>query len=151
MINTFDLIAIIAGLSFGFVRLGNFANSEIIGIPTSISWGVIFERVDNIPRHPAQLYEAISYFFIFGMMMILYQKKNAKFKNGFMFGLGSVLFFTARILIEYFKENQVAFEDGMIFNMGQILSLPYIVMGSGFMIYGIMRTRSSSQNRIASN
>ena len=54
MIDTADLIAVVSGLSFGFIRLGNFMNSEIIGMPTTKPWGVIFERVDNIPRHPGQ-------------------------------------------------------------------------------------------------
>jgi phosphatidylglycerol---prolipoprotein diacylglyceryl transferase len=141
MIDTIDLIAVVAGLSFGFIRLGNFMNSEIIGIPTTKPWGVIFERVDNVPRHPAQLYEAISYFIIFTIMMILYKKMRDRLKNGFFFGLATVLFFTARFLIEFVKENQVGFEDGMTFNMGQLLSLPYIVVGIGFIIYGLMKTR----------
>jgi phosphatidylglycerol---prolipoprotein diacylglyceryl transferase len=141
MIDTFDLIAVVSGLSFGFIRLGNFMNSEIIGIPTTKPWGVIFERVDNIPRHPAQLYEAIAYFIIFTIMMILYYKMRGRLKNGFFFGLGTVLFFTARFLIEFVKENQVGFEDGMKFNMGQLLSLPYIAVGIGFIIYGLMKTR----------
>ena len=76
MIDTLDLIAVVAGMSFGFIRLGNFMNSEIIGTPTTLPWGVIFERVDNIPRHPAQLYEAISYFIIFAIMMLLYKKMS---------------------------------------------------------------------------
>jgi phosphatidylglycerol---prolipoprotein diacylglyceryl transferase len=141
MIDTIDLIAVVAGLSFGFIRLGNFMNSEIIGIPTTKPWGVIFERVDNVPRHPAQLYEAISYFIIFAIMMILYKKMRDRLKNGFLFGLATVLFFTARFIIEFVKENQVGFEDGMILNMGQLLSLPYIVVGIGFIIYGLMKTR----------
>jgi phosphatidylglycerol:prolipoprotein diacylglycerol transferase len=141
MIDSIDLIAVVAGLSFGFIRLGNFMNSEIIGIPTTKPWGVIFERVDNIPRHPAQLYEAISYFIIFTIMMILYKKMRDRLKNGFFFGLATVLFFTARFMIEFVKENQVGFEDGMILNMGQLLSLPYIVVGIGFIIYGLMKTR----------
>jgi phosphatidylglycerol:prolipoprotein diacylglycerol transferase len=141
MIDTIDLIAVVAGLSFGFIRLGNFMNSEIIGIPTTKPWGVIFERVDNIPRHPAQLYEAISYFIIFTIMMILYKKMRDRLKNGFFFGLVLVLCFTARFIIEFVKENQVGFEDGMTFNMGQLLSLPYIVVGIGFIIYGLMKTR----------
>jgi phosphatidylglycerol---prolipoprotein diacylglyceryl transferase len=142
-IDTFDLIAVVAGLSFGFIRLGNFMNSEIIGIPTTKPWGVIFERVDNVPRHPAQLYEAISYFIIFAIMMILYRKMRDRLKNGFLFGLATVLFFTARFIIEFVKENQVGFEDRMTLNMGQLLSLPYIVVGIGFIIYGIMKTRKS--------
>ncbi len=141
MIDTIDLIAVVAGLSFGFIRLGNFMNSEIIGIPTTKPWGVIFERVDNIPRHPAQLYEAIAYFIIFAIMMILYKKMRDRLKYGFFFGLATVLFFTARFLLEFVKENQVGFEDGMKLNMGQLLSLPFIVVGIGFIIYGLMKTR----------
>jgi len=141
MIDTIDLIAVVAGLSFGFIRLGNFMNSEIIGIPTTKPWGVIFERVDNVPRHPAQLYEAISYFIISAIMMILYKKMRDRLKNGFFFGLATVLFVTARFIIEFVKENQVGFEDGMTLNMGQLLSLPYIVVGIGFIIYGLMKTR----------
>jgi prolipoprotein diacylglyceryl transferase len=146
MLDAIDLIAVVAGLSFGFIRLGNFMNSEIIGIPTTKPWGVIFERVDNIPRHPAQLYEAISYLIIFTIMIILYKKMRDRFKSGFFFGLGSVLFFTARFLIESVKENQVGFEDEMAFNMGQLLSLPFILVGFGFIIYGLRRTKSSVHN-----
>jgi len=141
MIDTIDLIAVVAVLEFGFIRLGNFMNSEIIGIPTTKPWSVIFERVDNVPRHPAQLYEAISYFIIFTIMMILYKKMRDRLKNGFFFGLVVVLCFTARFIIEFVKENQVGFEDGMTFNMGQLLSLPYLVVGIGFIIYGLMKTR----------
>jgi phosphatidylglycerol---prolipoprotein diacylglyceryl transferase len=148
MLDAIDLIAVVAGLSFGFIRLGNFMNSEIIGIPTTKPWGVIFERVDNVPRHPAQLYEAISYLIIFTIMMILYKKLRDKLKNGFFFGLGSVLFFTARFLIEFVKENQVGFEDEMAFNMGQLLSLPFILVGIGFIIYGLRRTKSLAHKNV---
>ena len=142
MIDTLDLIAVVAALECGFIRLGNFMNSEIIGIPATKPWSVIFKRVDNIPRHPAQLYEAISYFIIFTIMMILYKKMRARFKDGFFFGLATVLCFTARFIIEFVKENQVGFENGMTFNMGQLLSLPYLVLGIGFIIYGLRRTKS---------
>jgi len=140
MIDTIDLIAVVIGLSFGFIRLGNFMNSEIIGIQTTKPWAVIFERVDNVPRHPAQLYEAIAYFIIFGIMMILYKKMRDRLKNGFFFGLATVLFVTARFLIEFIKEDQVGFEDGMTLNMGQILSIPFIVTGIGIIIYGLLKT-----------
>jgi phosphatidylglycerol---prolipoprotein diacylglyceryl transferase len=143
MIDTIDLIAVVAGLSFGFIRLGNFMNSEIIGISTTEPWGVIFERVDNLPRHPAQLYEAISYFIIFTIMMILYKIMRTRLKNGFFFGLATVLFFTARFIIEFVKENQVGFEEGMTFNMGQLLSIPYIFLGIGFIIYGLIKTKKN--------
>jgi prolipoprotein diacylglyceryl transferase len=148
MIDTIDLIAVVAALEFGFIRLGNFMNSEIIGIPTTKPWSVIFERVDNLPRHPAQLYEAISYFIIFTIMMILYKKTRDRLKNGFFFGLATILCVTARFIIEFVKENQVRFEDGMIFNMGQLLSLPYILAGIGLLIFGLWKTKKlSAQQR----
>ncbi len=143
MIDTLDLIAVSAGVLFGFIRLGNFMNSEIIGMPTSKPWGVIFEQVDKVPRHPAQLYEAISYFIIFAIMMLLYNKLRDKVRSGFLFGLGGVLFFSARFLIEFVKENQVGFEEGMALNMGQLLSIPFTIVGIGFMIYGLRKPKIS--------
>lgn len=141
MMDTLDLIAVVSGLSAGFIRLANFMNSEIIGMPTTKPWGVVFERVDLLPRHPAQLYEAVSYFLIFAIMMTLYMKMRARLKYGFFFGLVLFLSFVARFIIEFVKENQVEFENGMTFNMGQLLSLPYIVAGIGFMIFGFLKTR----------
>lgn len=143
MIDTLDLIAVSSGVLFGFIRLGNFMNSEIIGMPTTKPWGVIFEQVDMVPRHPAQLYEAISYFIIFAIMMILYMKLRNRVGSGFLFGLATVLFFTARFLIEFVKENQVGFEEGMALNMGQLLSVPFTIVGIGFIIYGLRKTKSS--------
>ena len=141
MLDTIDLIAVVAALGSAFIRLANFMNSEIIGIPTTKPWGVIFERVDNVPRHPAQLYEAFAYFIIFAIMMTLYYKLRPKLKNGFFFGLVLVLIFTARFIIEFVIENQVDFENTMTFNMGQLLSLPYIIAGIGFMIFGLWKTK----------
>lgn len=144
MIDILDLIAVVVGVSLGFIRLGNFMNSEIIGMPTTKPWGVIFERADNLARHPSQLYEAISYFIILAIMIILYLKMRDKLKNGILFGLATVLFFIARFLIEFLKEDQVGFEEGMTFNMGQLLSLPYIAVGIGFIIYGLWKTKKLS-------
>jgi len=76
-------------------------------------------------------------------MMLLYKKMRARLKNGFLFGLATVLFFTARFVIEFVKENQVGFEDNLTLNMGQHLSLPFIAVGIGFIIYGIMKTGRS--------
>ncbi len=146
LIDTIDLIAVVAGLGSGFIRLANLMNSEIIGKPSTVSWSFIFERIDNVPRHPAQLYEAISYFLIFAIMMLLYKTKREKFKNGSFFGLVLILIFAARFFIEFLKENQVGFEEGMRFNMGQLLSLPYIFVGIGFMIYGIIKTKRIAYN-----
>jgi prolipoprotein diacylglyceryltransferase len=116
-------------------------NSEIIGIPTNVPWAFIFVRDDNLPRHPAQLYEAFSYLLIFGLMIYLYKTRRENLKNGFFFGLVITLIFVARFFIEFVKENQVGFEDGMKFNMGQLLSLPYLAVGIGFIIYGLIKTK----------
>ena len=150
IINTIDLIAVVAALGGGFIRLANLMNSEIIGMPTTKPWGFIFERIDNIPRHPAQLYEAISYFLIFIILIALYKTKRERLKNGFFFGLTLVLIFTARFFIEFIKERQVAFEENLKLDMGQILSIPYILIGIGFIIYGIQKTNRmlSTQQQI---
>ena len=129
-----DLIAIVAPLGAAFIRLANLMNSEMIGNPTTMTWAFIFKRVDTIPRHPAQLYEAIAYFIIFLLLFITYKTKNITIGNGFYFGLAITLIFSMRILIEFVKINQVAFEEGMKLNMGQILSIPFILIGLYFTI-----------------
>lgn len=148
ILDTIDLIAVVAALGGGFIRLANLMNSEIIGIPTRKAWGFIFERVDHVARHPAQLYEALVYFLIFIITITLYKTKRDQLRNGFFFGLTLVLIFTARFFIEFVKERQVGFEENMKLDMGQILSIPYIIVGVGFIIYGITRTRKNSAHNI---
>lgn len=143
IIKTIDLLAIVGPLGAFFIRLANLMNSEIIGIPTNVPWAFIFVRVDNLPRHPAQLYEAISYLLIFGLMLYLYKTRQEILKNGFFFGLVITLIFTARFFIEFIKERQVPFEEQMQFDMGQLLSIPFIVLGIGFIIYGLIKTKKS--------
>jgi prolipoprotein diacylglyceryl transferase len=134
-----DLIAIVAPLGATFIRLANLMNSEMIGNPTTMPWAFIFRKVDNIPRHPAQLYEAIAYLIIFIIVFTVYKTKNIKLGNGFLFGLVITLIFTMRILIEFVKINQVEFEEGMKLNMGQILSIPFILIGIYFMSKNLMK------------
>jgi phosphatidylglycerol---prolipoprotein diacylglyceryl transferase len=141
IIKTIDLIAIVAPLGACFIRLANLMNSEIIGIPTNVPWAFIFVREDNLPRHPAQLYEAISYLLIFGLMLYLYKTRRENLKNGFFFGFVITLIFVARFFIEFIKEKQVPFEEQMQFDMGQLLSIPFIVLGIGFIIYGLIKTK----------
>jgi prolipoprotein diacylglyceryl transferase len=134
-----DLIAIVAPLGATFIRLANLMNSEMIGNPTTMPWAFIFRKVDNIPRHPAQLYEAIAYLIIFIIVFTVYKTKNIKLGNGFLFGLVITLIFTMRILIEFVKINQVEFEEGMKLNMGQILSIPFILIGIYFMSKNLIK------------
>ena len=143
IIKTIDLIAVVAPLGGCFIRLANLMNSEIIGIPTNVPWAFIFVRVDNLPRHPAQLYEAISYLAIFGLIFYLYITKRDKLQNGFFFGLSISLIFMARFFIEFIKERQVPFEEQMQLDMGQLLSIPFVIVGLGFVIYGLIKTKNN--------
>ena len=124
-----DNIAIATPITACFIRLGNLMNSEIIGKVTDVPWAFIFERVDKMPRHPGQLYEAIAYFVFFFVGLSLYRKHPQRVGTGFFFGLCLTLIFTFRFFIEYTKDIQVDFESGMPLNMGQILSLPFIAIG----------------------
>ncbi|MCX2479044.1 prolipoprotein diacylglyceryl transferase [Pedobacter sp. MC2016-15] len=122
-----DQIALVVPLAGAFIRMGNLMNSEIIGKPADLSWAFVFLKVDEIPRHPAQLYEAIAYILIFSLVYFL-MSKYAK-ASGFYFGMVIFLIFCFRIAVEFIKEDQSAFEAGMLLNMGQILSIPFILTG----------------------
>ena len=122
-----DQIALVVPLAGTFIRLGNLMNSEIIGKPTDVSWAFVFLKDDNIPRHPAQLYEAIAYLLIF-VAVYLMMRKYPK-SSGFYFGMVIFLIFCFRIGIEFIKEDQSAFEAGLLLNMGQLLSIPFILTG----------------------
>ena len=133
-----DMIAVAAPITACFIRLANLMNSEIIGKPTDVPWAFVFERVDMLPRHPAQLYEAIAYFIFFVGMIYLYrkgQKKQQRYHRGFFFGLCLTEIFIFRFFIEFLKENQADFENTMDFNMGQWLSIPFIIAGIYFMFF----------------
>lgn len=124
-----DMIAVATPITACFIRLANLMNSEIIGKVTDVPWAFIFVKEDMLPRHPAQLYEAIAYFLFFLIMIFLYKKYNTRLHRGFFFGLCLTLIFTFRFFIEFIKENQVGFEDSMNLNMGQWLSIPFVIIG----------------------
>lgn len=124
-----DRVAIPAALGAVFVRVANFLNSEIVGIPTSGTWGVVFEAVDKRPRHPAQLYEAVAYLCIFLILLAIYRRHNERPPHGLLFGWFLVLVFAARIAVEFFKTPQAAYVAGQGFRVGQYLSLPFVILG----------------------
>ncbi len=139
-----DNIAIATGITACFIRLGNLMNSEIIGKITDVPWAFIFERVDTMPRHPGQLYEAIAYAILFGIMWTIYKKRSTfnvqrstfnvqrstfNVGSGWYFGFCLTYIFTFRFFIEYTKEIQEAFEASLPIDMGQILSIPFIIIG----------------------
>ena len=124
-----DNIAIATPVTACFIRLGNLMNSEIIGRITDVPWAFIFERVDSMPRHPGQLYEAITYALLFFIGWRIYRKHPERVGTGYFFGLCLAYIFTARFFIEYTKEVQEAFEQALPLNMGQLLSIPFVIIG----------------------
>ncbi|URC13552.1 prolipoprotein diacylglyceryl transferase [Flavobacterium sp. B183] len=130
-----DKMAIGVPVTGAFIRFGNFMNSEIYGKPTDGNWGVVFQRDDLIPRHPTQLYEAFAYLLIFVILLTMYKSEKIRKADGLIFGYFLMLLFLARFIIEFFKENQEAFENSMLINMGQILSIPFILIGLGLIVW----------------
>lgn len=142
-----DNIAIATPTTACFIRLGNLMNSEIIGKVTDVPWAFIFERVDSMPRHPGQLYEALAYALLFFIGWTLYRKYPQKVGTGFFFGLCLTYIFTARFFIEYTKEVQEAFEASLPLDMGQLLSIPFIVIGVACMVGGKWMQKLGTEKR----
>ena len=156
-----DNIAIAVPATACLIRLGNLMNSEIVGKTTSVAWAFVFHShealVDGIavPRHPAQLYEAIAYLLIFVAEALIYRhwrqsasdaprpaaaapqtavaptacQPRTAVGTGFYFGFCLATIFTFRFFVEFLKKEQVDFEQGMLLDMGQLLSIPFIIIG----------------------
>lgn len=145
---TFDRLVVPIALVGGLIRLGNLMNSEIFGHATSLPWGFMFVRSREWHEvyfgqacHPTQIYEALCYFALFGLLMWMYWKKNAEERPGLIFGTFFIGIFVPRFLIEFIKNNQVDFEQGMMLNMGQWLSVPFIIIGIALVIYALSRPK----------
>lgn len=142
---TFDRLVIPIALVGAMIRFGNLMNSEIFGHATDLPWGFMFVRsaewhyfYEGQACHPTQIYESLCYLALFGLLMWMYWKKNAQNRPGLIFGVFLTLLFTARFLIEYVKNPQEEFERDMILNMGQLLSVPFILLGIGLIIYAMV-------------
>lgn len=142
----FDKIVVAVALVAALIRLGNLMNSEIYGGTTTLPWGFIFVRDGRtLPAHPTQLYEAGCYFVLFALLMWMYWKRNAEERPWLLTGVFFVWTFGTRFLIEYVKNVQVASEYAMIekygMNLGQMLSIPFILIGAGLIIWACVRPR----------
>jgi prolipoprotein diacylglyceryl transferase len=136
--------SIVAMLIASFIRVGNFFNSEIVGIKTNVAWGVIFDRVDSFARHPVVLYESICYFTIFVLLIFLYKKITLQKFTNIAFGLTLFLGFGSRVFIEQFKSVQSEFATQLPLSMGQLLSIPFIIAGAALLIYGLRNDNISN-------
>lgn len=135
-----DRITMVTALAGTFIRLGNLMNSEIVGKPTDLPWGFVFERLrEDFARHPSQLYEAIGYLIIFAILYFVFTRTNGGKKQGMVSGLFLVLVFGYRFIIEFTKEVQVDFERGMSLIMGQLLSIPFVIGGLVLMYFAFKR------------
>jgi phosphatidylglycerol:prolipoprotein diacylglycerol transferase len=134
-----DRLAIACLPAAAMIRIGNFFNSEIIGIPSNLPWAIVFAQVDDVPRHPAMLYESVVYLLVFGALYVAYWRTSIIKFPGRVFGIVLSTCFFARFMIEFVKENQVPFESHLPLNMGQLLSIPFIATGVA-LIYASGRT-----------
>lgn len=131
ILQVIDLIVIPSLYAGVLIRLGNFINQEILGTVTRLPWAIIFAHpaggLPPLPRHPAQLYEALFYFLLFLVFFRLFPKLF--FPTGRMTALCLISVFTFRFFIEFVKEKQSYYLIDHVLTMGQYLSLPYILLG----------------------
>lgn len=151
---TFDRLVIPVALVGALIRFGNLMNHEIYGGPTDLPWGFCFianvnkwlqgaDPIFTAPSHPTQIYEALCYIALFGIMMWMYWKRNAERRPGLIFGVFLTVLFSARFFIEYIKNVQEAWEINLRqswgMDMGQVLSIPFIILGIALIIYAMKR------------
>jgi phosphatidylglycerol:prolipoprotein diacylglycerol transferase len=124
-----DIIALVTPVGLFFGRIANFINSELYGTVTNVPWAVTFIQVDNLPRHPSQLYEAIlEGLFLF--LLLIYFKNKFSNKPGVISGLFLIIYSIFRFIVEFYRvpDEQL----GYIFlnlTMGQVVSLIFILSG----------------------
>ena len=147
-----DRLCIAVAFAGCMIRLGNLFNSEIYGDVTSLPWGFIFGRNgETEPKHPTQIYEALSYLILGLILVWVYKCKLDKVYRGFFIGFFFIVCFGMRFLIEFIKEPQVGFEENMVLNMGQLLSIPFVLLGIGLLVYSCLHKTPAAIVRPAHN
>ena len=126
-----DIIAIVAPVGIFFGRIANFINSELYGTETKLPWGVKFLQIDDMIRHPSQLYEAIFEGLILFYILFYFWKRGLNKIPGLLSGLFLIFYSIFRFIIEFFRvpDKQL----GYIFynlTMGQIISIIFVLIGS---------------------
>lgn len=136
-----DRASLVIFIPAALIRLGNLFNSELYGKATDVPWAFIFERVDNIPRHPVVLYEAIAYFILFFIGVKLYNFYRDSL-NGFYVAYFFTSTFLVRFCLEFFKVAEGSLYFGLI-SKTQLLSVPFILLGLGLAIYSFKKKKSN--------
>ena len=129
--NYLDIVSLVSPIGIFFGRIANFVNSELYGTETSVAWGVKFIKIDNLYRHPSQLYEAFFEGLILFLILIYFKNKGYLKNPGFISGLFLVFYSFFRFIIEFFRvpDEQLGY---LFFNltMGQIISVIFLLIGS---------------------
>ena len=125
-----DLIAIVAPIGIFLGRISNFINSELYGKESDIFWSVKFLAVDEIYRHPSQIYEAIFEGIVLFLILNYLYRKKVLINPGVISSIFLILYSVFRIIIEYFREPDIQL-GYLIFNltMGQIVSIIFLIFG----------------------
>lgn len=143
MLNLLDMLVVPSAFVACCIRIGNFFNQEILGKPSSVPWAIIFgDPFDDgaiVPRHPVQLYEAGTYLITFGILYYLWKKRVALKYPGMLTGVCFILIFTSRFFIEFLKMPQSRIIDESFLQTGQYLSLPFIALGLGLVMFSLYR------------
>ena len=147
VLRLFDLVAVPAALVACFIRLGNFVNQELIGIPTDLPWAVLFGHPADggplEPRHPVPLYDALANLMIFFVLLTLWRKRGSRQPEGLLIGWFFILCFTARFFIDFVKMPMDSSVETGFLQMGQWLSIPFVLVG----IYFSNRSRAGIRAR----
>ena len=130
-----DIVSIVAPIGIFFGRISNFINSELYGKETELPWSVKFLEIDNLNRHPSQLYEAFFEGIVLFFILVFFKNKGFLKIPGLISGLFLVFYSIFRFVIEFFRvpDEQL----GYIFlnlTMGQIVSLIFFIIGSYMII-----------------
>jgi len=132
-IRLIDLVCIPTAFAAFCIRIGNFFNQEIIGTASNLPWAIIFanpaEDQSIIPRHPAQIYEALIYLFTFIFLFSLWRITKGKIKTGVISGLFFIFVFGSRFFIEFVKVEQTFQWTNNWLHIGQLLSIPFVALG----------------------
>jgi phosphatidylglycerol:prolipoprotein diacylglycerol transferase len=124
-----DIIALVAPIGIFFGRIANFINSELYGTTTNVPWAVTFIQVDNLSRHPSQLYEALLEGLFLFVLLIYFRNKFLN-KPGVISGLFLILYSIFRFIVEFYRapDEQLGYIF-LNFTMGQVVSLIFILSG----------------------
>ena len=125
-----DLIALVAPIGIFLGRISNFINSELYGKESDIFWSVKFLAVDEVYRHPSQIYEAIFEGVVLFLILNYLYRKKVFINPGVISSIFLILYSVFRIIIEYFREPDIQL-GYLIFNltMGQIVSIIFLIFG----------------------